>query len=123
MVALPSEKPLAAEPTTGEPTGKGIELPSLTGLRFCSALLVFLYHTTLLSNPIAPANQQSFFGNRHQAYALARLFGSAGYAGVSFFFVLSGFVLTWSLRPTDAERTRGALSVVSTPRRTYESLH
>ena len=50
------------------------DLPSLTSLRAFAALLVFAYHM-----------ESAFPGNS------ARF----GYAGVAFFFVLSGFVLTW----------------------------
>jgi peptidoglycan/LPS O-acetylase OafA/YrhL len=64
-------------------------LPSLTGLRWMAALLVFGLHV----------NNFGYFGG-----AGGRLvtwgFG-AGATGVSFFFVLSGFVLTWSARPHD----------------------
>jgi peptidoglycan/LPS O-acetylase OafA/YrhL len=63
-------------------TDRAARLDSLTSLRFGAALAVFLLHarlphTGLLADP--------------------------GRAGVSFFFVLSGFVLGWSHRPgTDA---------------------
>ena len=53
-------------------------LPSLTGLRFVAALLVVLFHV-------------------NQLFAAPWLdVAKLGYVGVSFFFVLSGFVLTWS---------------------------
>lgn len=69
-------------------TGMGARLPSLTGLRFPAALIVFLLH----------AAQQSEPGRLHDlAWAIA----GRGYIGVSFFFVLSGFVLAWSARPGD----------------------
>ncbi|MET7454592.1 acyltransferase [Streptomyces sp. NPDC005574] len=67
-------------------------LPSLTGLRFYAATAVFLYHVT--------SPQLSPFSGRTAQHA-ARLFGVAGGLGVSFFFILSGFILTWSARPTD----------------------
>ncbi|MFC9295713.1 acyltransferase family protein [Streptomyces sp. NPDC057011] len=66
-------------------------LPSLTGLRFIAALLVFAFHTTW---------QTRFIGGS-TGKTLGDLFGNAGFYGVSFFFVLSGFVLTWSARPDD----------------------
>lgn len=50
------------------------DLPGLTSLRALAALLVFGYHI----EPVVPM----------------RIF-AGGYAGVAFFFVLSGFVLTW----------------------------
>jgi len=71
-------------------------LPSLTGMRFFAALAVFLYHATNA--------QFSPFGGAFGARA-GWLFGKSGWAGVSFFFVLSGFVLTWSARPGDGARS------------------
>jgi peptidoglycan/LPS O-acetylase OafA/YrhL len=55
-------------------------LPSLTGLRFWAALLVVVYHMT------------GHIGSVPVASDLARF----GRTGVAFFFVLSGFVLTWT---------------------------
>jgi peptidoglycan/LPS O-acetylase OafA/YrhL len=51
------------------------KLPSLTGLRFFAALLVFGFHIL-----------------------------TTGYIGVSFFFVLSGFLLAWAARPGESMR-------------------
>ncbi|GGS77238.1 acyltransferase family protein [Streptomyces cinerochromogenes] len=64
-------------------------LPSLTGLRWMAALLVFGLHVH---------NFGWFGGTGGRLVSWA--FG-AGATGVSFFFVLSGFVLTWSARPRD----------------------
>ena len=58
----------------------GAHLRSLTSLRFAAALLVVVFHLSL----VAPGLGQ-----------LGRL-AAAGYVGVTFFFVLSGFVLTYS---------------------------
>lgn len=69
-------------------------LDSLTGLRFVAAFLVFVYHCTVLS-VFADSGVQS-------AYSFWA--GNAGALGVSFFFVLSGFVLTWSAQPGDRPR-------------------
>lgn len=55
-------------------------LTSLTGMRFGAALLVFAYHVGGL--------------------AFAPVLGQ-GRVGVSFFFVLSGLVLSWGWKPTD----------------------
>lgn len=60
------------------------DLPSLTSLRALAALLVFAYHL-----------ESAFFGNAAQF----------GYSGVAFFFVLSGFVLTWG--HSDGDSVKG----------------
>lgn len=60
-------------------TAVKLRLDSLTGMRFFAALLVVLSHATKNFLPAAVAD-----------------FFSLGSVGVSFFFVLSGFVLTWS---------------------------
>ncbi|WP_338672960.1 acyltransferase [Streptomyces sp. SCSIO 30461] len=55
-------------------------LPSLTGLRFWAALLVVLYHLSRLVGEIPGLSQTVWYGR----------------SGVTFFFVLSGFVLAWT---------------------------
>ncbi|MFC0842500.1 acyltransferase family protein [Streptomyces noboritoensis] len=64
-----------------EHASSGSRLPTLTGMRFVAAAAVVLCHFSLYirGNP-------DFWRN-------------LGQVGVSFFFVLSGFVLTWSARP------------------------
>jgi peptidoglycan/LPS O-acetylase OafA/YrhL len=64
-------------------------LPSLTGLRWLAALLVFGLHLR---------NLGYLNGTPIDIVGCAFM---AGATGVSFFFVLSGFVLTWSARPHD----------------------
>ncbi|MEW2620835.1 acyltransferase [Streptomyces sp. NPDC048106] len=71
------------------------KLPSLTGLRFIAAALVFFFHSSLIFISMNP------FADRGVADGYRWLFSKAGWMGVSFFFVLSGFVLTWSARPGD----------------------
>lgn len=66
-------------------------LPSLTGLRFVAVLFVFAFHASM-EVPFSDAGI-----DRRYADVVA----NAGWLGVSFFFVLSGFVLTWSARPHD----------------------
>jgi peptidoglycan/LPS O-acetylase OafA/YrhL len=67
-------------------------LDSLTGLRFLAAAAVFGFHATYLTTgPVS--------------HALQVVFGRGG-SGVGLFFVLSGFVLAWSARPSD---TAGAV--------------
>jgi peptidoglycan/LPS O-acetylase OafA/YrhL len=66
-------------------------LPSLTSLRWCAASAVFLSH---LSSVVAGTS-----------LAGAWLYiGPQGAVGVSFFFILSGFVLAWSSRENDTWR-------------------
>jgi peptidoglycan/LPS O-acetylase OafA/YrhL len=83
-----SELPRAAEIPSPRGGDGPSTLPSLTGLRWSAALLVFLYHISVVQ----------YFGG-HSAM-LADWAFDAGNVGVSFFFVLSGFVLAWSAPPT-----------------------
>lgn len=73
--------------TATAPPARRTRLDSLTGLRFAAALAVFGHHITLLLG-------QTWF--RHVDDLLR-----VGPTGVSFFFVLSGFVLLWSRRADD----------------------
>nr|AGO97170.1 acyltransferase [Streptomyces sp. CNT-179] len=73
---------------------RGDARPALTSLRFVAALLVFITHIAFLAPFANPAISESFSTIAHDA----------GYLGVSFFFVLSGFVLTWSARVGDRVR-------------------
>lgn len=63
-----------------------MRLHSLTGLRFLAALMVFLHHT------LAPGIVTGGLASVPRTVALA----DVGLTGVTFFFVLSGFVLTWA---------------------------
>ncbi|MEU3511016.1 acyltransferase [Streptomyces longwoodensis] len=72
--------------------GTSSRLPSLTGMRFFAAFLVFLFHLSLL-------DAYSTDSQGHGPFASALKNG--GWAGVTFFFILSGFVLTWSARRDD----------------------
>ncbi|MGW3077169.1 MULTISPECIES: acyltransferase family protein [unclassified Kitasatospora] len=73
------------------PAQRRKNLHSLTGLRFVAAFLVLLSHLGINLLPrVAP--QQTF---------VLRLFYEAGAVGVSFFFILSGFVLTWVAQEGD----------------------
>lgn len=58
------------------------ELPALTGIRFYAAFLVFLSHITVIPGIDQMAEHHLLF--------------NAGVVGVSFFFVLSGFILTYN---------------------------
>jgi peptidoglycan/LPS O-acetylase OafA/YrhL len=71
-------------------------LASLTSLRFFAAFLVFLNHAAFI---VAYSAAAAAF--RH---GYVDVVNKAGMIGVSFFFILSGFVLTWSARPHDTSR-------------------
>ncbi|MEU5784442.1 acyltransferase family protein [Micromonospora lupini] len=69
-------------------------LPSLTGLRWIAALLVFGFHAgtmRIIAEPDYKAVIDALF--------------TLGLSGVQFFFILSGFVLVWSARPGDSRLT------------------
>ncbi|MER6346266.1 acyltransferase family protein [Streptomyces sp. NPDC001595] len=63
-------------------------------MRIIAALMVFFFH----------ALYQYPFRDEGAADVYHALFGQGGWTGVGFFFVLSGFVLTWSMRPNDTFR-------------------
>lgn len=62
---------------------RALQLDRLTSLRFFAAILVVVHHATLGPTPLPGLA------------SVAKL----GYVGVTFFFILSGFVLAWSGRP------------------------
>lgn len=70
---------------------KTSRLPSLTGMRFIAAVLVFVTHVAA-GKLFLDADLNDF---------LNQYLSRSGYLGVSFFFVLSGFILTWTARPND----------------------
>ena len=70
------------------------KLPSLTGSRFLAALLVFLFHSSLPSD-LAP------FSDPTIQHIFTVIVGKAGWLGVSYFFILSGFIMVWSARDND----------------------
>ncbi|WP_063837069.1 acyltransferase family protein [Phaeacidiphilus oryzae] len=83
--AAPAEAgPAAAGPAAGF---RPPALPSLTGMRWGAALLVFGLHTH---------NLLLVHGTSGAAATWAF---TSGATGVSFFFILSGFVLAWTARP------------------------
>lgn len=78
--------------TTDASQTSAAALPSLTGMRWVAAFVVFVYHVR---------NFGYFAGESARIVDWA--FG-AGATGVSFFFILSGFVLAWSARPGERAR-------------------
>ncbi len=82
LVNTPLLTPVASTPRKDRPP----DLPALTSARFFAALSVALYH-------FLPAD--SFLVSQRPHGALRSAIG-AGYVGVTFFFMLSGFILTYS---------------------------
>jgi len=70
------------------------KLPSLTGSRFWAAFLVFLFHSSLASD-LAP------FSDPTVQHIFTVIMGKAGWLGVSYFFILSGFIMVWSAKDND----------------------
>ncbi|WP_433306481.1 acyltransferase family protein [Actinoplanes sp. CA-030573] len=75
-------------------SGGDRRLPSLTGLRFIAAFAVFGFHISVIE----------LFADPDGAPGVLDYLFRQGATGVSFFFVLSGFVLCWSARPGDSMR-------------------
>lgn len=82
---------LLHEPTSTLP-GTTRRLDALTGLRFYAALLVFAFHISL---------NRFFIGDSPAVEPLQFILKNGGWFGVTFFFILSGFVLMWSARAGD----------------------
>src|SRR2546426_10465872 len=70
------------------------ELSSLTGIRFYAALFVYLWHVKTIPGT--------------EAFSGSSLFFKGGDAGVSFFFVLSGFILTYNYADVFRDGVSGA---------------
>ncbi|WP_371498445.1 acyltransferase [Kitasatospora sp. NBC_00374] len=101
VVTSPGKEAATAAPATGAPESRRsftTRLPSLTGLRFPAALLVFAYHAGL------PIPSMRVLADDAAEFDLYKVVGQMGGLGVSFFFVLSGFVLTWSARKQDTAK-------------------
>ena len=80
------------------------ELPALTGIRFYAAILVYLSHVPLIPGMGRLAGDNLIF--------------NAGVVGVSFFFVLSGFILTYNY----ADTFRNGVSLVNYRRFVWDRL-
>ena len=75
---------------------KGVRLTSLTGMRFIAAFMVFASHLYMAV---------WYTGGDFATDAVPGVAMRIAFTGVSFFFILSGFVLTWSTRPGDTAWT------------------
>lgn len=82
------------DPVRDKASTDASRLPSLTGMRIIAAGMVFFFH----------AAYENAFSSHTASNVFFWIFGQGGWTGVGFFFVLSGFVLTWSSRPTDTTR-------------------
>ncbi|MEU0503092.1 acyltransferase [Nocardia sp. NPDC005998] len=71
-------------------------LPSLTGARWWAAFAVFVLHA-LVFLPVYPFQKSDLFRHLHQLLPM-----QLGAAGVTFFFVLSGFIIFWSFKPNSS---------------------
>lgn len=84
MTTTPTQPPPRLRPTSQPSRSPGSQLYSLTGLRAVAAFTIFLAHLNVFF-PIA---------HMHGVFEL-------GGASVGYFFLLSGFVLTWTFKSTD----------------------
>ncbi|MGC4788134.1 acyltransferase family protein [Micromonospora sp. DT178] len=73
------------------PAPSGTRLPSLTALRTVAATLVYIHH----------AMYQPLFSDQGIQNAYNALARNLGPMSIMYFFVLSGFILTWSAKPHD----------------------
>jgi peptidoglycan/LPS O-acetylase OafA/YrhL len=80
-----STAPQPSSTTVSRKSDNGGTLPSLTGLRWVAAFLVFGFHLCLVE----------YFSPGPEARLITAVF-QPGSVGVSFFFILSGFVLMWA---------------------------
>ncbi len=71
-----------------------VELSGLTGIRFYAAFFVYLHHIVLIPGVRALSGSSLFF--------------NSGDVGVSFFFVLSGFILTYNYADVFRDGVSGA---------------
>jgi len=93
IVAARSQMPVneQAQPVRQETNDKGKAfIKLLTGLHFVAALIVVMHHFLHIN-----VSGESH-GIGHLLKKLVNNFASAGFVGVSFFFVLSGFILTYT---------------------------
>lgn len=97
-VPPPANQEAAARGSAGASAGRGrdaVRLPSLTGMRGPAAVLAFFCHAGLAIPPLR------LLADDDRARGFTGVAERFGPPTIIFFFVLSGFVLTWSARDTD----------------------
>lgn len=88
-------------------------LPSLTSMRFVAAIYVVVHHLVNMGLLWAEG------GDADRSATLLRAWSTQGHVGVTFFFVLSGFILAWCYHETFA--TIGGDRVGATTRRFWRA--
>ena len=86
----PVAEGITEAPLHPAPGGRRPALPSLTGARWWAALIVFWLHA-LVFLPVYPFQKSELFARIHAVVPM-----QLGSAGVTFFFILSGFIIYWS---------------------------
>ncbi|MBT2388405.1 acyltransferase [Streptomyces sp. ISL-1] len=86
---------MSAPPVPTAPDASSSRLRSLTGMRFVASFMVLICHIGIVLVP--RVQKPGLTWTEPYFYAL-------GPTGVVFFFVLSGFVLTWAARPGDTSK-------------------
>lgn len=89
---MTASRPVARAVASGRPPAAR-HLPSLTGLRWLTAMLIFGHHIMAVE----------YFGGR--AGDVWGFVFEAGKTGVTLFFILSGFVLAWGYKPAQTARS------------------
>jgi len=89
-MTVPLSPPTAKTPG---PLDRVRTLPSLTGLRWATAMLIFGHHLMAVN----------YFGGT--AGDIWGFLFEAGKTGVTLFFILSGFVLAWGFKPQQSARS------------------
>ncbi|HEY5833836.1 acyltransferase family protein [Streptomyces sp.] len=102
--AAPAPAPATPAPSPGPapasaPAPRAARLNSLSGLRFPFAVGVFLFHAAL------GAPTLRLFADDGVENAFYRTIAPAGPPAVTFFFILSGFIMTWSAPAADTARS------------------
>ena len=94
MVAPRGARTARAPAKVEEPHARPAVLPALTGLRIVAAVLVVMFHFLYIRIPAGS-------GVTHTIAVLVQHVVASGFTGVSFFFVLSGFILAYSYLEPD----------------------